>query len=117
MRQSFTKKGLLSYVNDLYSKQMLGDIQIAEPNALICFAGPRVIEQTIREKLPEGFQRAEYLLDHGMLDMVVSRLKMRDELVKIVRLLLGLSPAVMGDLPSPEVQSQNSEQDANSSQE
>ena len=96
---------------------MLGDIQIAEPNALICFAGPRVIEQTIREKLPEGFQRAEYLLDHGMLDMVVSRLKMRDELVKIVRLLLGLSPAVMGDLPSPEVQSQNLEQNANPSQE
>ena len=99
------------------SYAMLGDIQIAEPNALICFAGPRVIEQTIREKLPEGFQRAEYLLDHGMLDMVVSRLKMRDELVKIVRLLLGLSPAVMGDLPSPEVQSQSSEQNANSSQE
>ena len=46
---------------------MLGDVQIAEPNALICFAGARVIEQTIREKLPEGFQRAEYLLDHGML--------------------------------------------------
>ena len=99
------------------SYAMLGDIQIAEPNALICFAGPRVIEQTIREKLPEGFQRAEYLLDHGMLDMVVSRLKMRDELVKIVRLLLGLSPAVMGDLPSPEVQSQNSEQNSNSSPE
>ena len=99
------------------SYAMLGDIQIAEPNALICFAGPRVIEQTIREKLPEGFQRAEYLLDHGMLDMVVSRLKMRDELVKIVRLLLGLSPAVMGDLPSPEVQSQSPEQNANSSQE
>ena len=99
------------------SYAMLGDIQIAEPNALICFAGPRVIEQTIREKLPEGFQRAEYLLDHGMLDMVVSRLKMRDELVKIVRLLLGLSPAVMGDLPSPELQSQNSEQNSNSSQE
>ena len=99
------------------SYAMLGDIQIAEPNALICFAGPRVIEQTIREKLPEGFQRAEYLLDHGMLDMVVSRLKMRDELVKIVRLLLGLSPAVIGDLPSPEVKSQNSEQNANSSQE
>ena len=99
------------------SYAMLGDIQIAEPNALICFAGPRVIEQTIREKLPEGFQRAEYLLDHGMLDMVVSRLKMRDELVKIVRLLLGLSPAIKGDLPSPEAQSKNSEQNANSSQE
>ena len=52
------------------SYAMLGDVQIAEPNALICFAGPRVIEQTIRETLPEGFQRAEYLLDHGMLDRV-----------------------------------------------
>ena len=83
------------------SYAMLGDVHIAEPNALICFAGPRVIEQTIREKLPEGFQRAEYLLDHGMLDMVVSRLKMREELVKVVRLLLGLSPAVIADLPSP----------------
>ena len=60
---------------------MLGDVQIAEPGALICFAGPRVIEQTIREKLPEGFQRAEYLLDHGMLDRVVARKDLRDELV------------------------------------
>lgn len=83
------------------SYAMLGDVHIAEPNALICFAGPRVIEQTIREKLPEGFQRAEYLLDHGMLDMVVSRLKMREELIKVVRLLLGLNPAVIADLPSP----------------
>ena len=53
--------------------RMLGDIHIAEPSALIGFAGPRVIEQTIREKLPEGFQRAEYLLEHGMIDMVVHR--------------------------------------------
>ena len=60
------------------SYAMLGDVHIAEPNALICFAGPRVIEQTIREKLPEGFQRAEYLLDHGMLDRVTPRPKMRD---------------------------------------
>ena len=59
---------------------MLGDIQIAEPGALICFAGPRVIEQTIRETLPEGFQRAEYLLDHGMLDRVVPRKDLREEL-------------------------------------
>jgi acetyl-CoA carboxylase carboxyl transferase subunit beta len=56
------------------SYAMLGDVHIAEPNALICFAGPRVIEQTIREKLPEGFQRAEYLLDHGMLDRVTHRM-------------------------------------------
>jgi len=83
------------------SYAMLGDVQIAEPNALICFAGPRVIEQTIREKLPEGFQRAEYLLDHGMLDRVVARGQMRDELITIVRILMGQSPAVKGDLPGP----------------
>ena len=83
------------------SYAMPGDVQIAEPNALICFAGPRVIEQTIREKLPEGFQRAEYLLDHGMLDRVVHRKEMRDELVTILRMLSGLPPAVKGDLPAP----------------
>ena len=83
------------------SYAMLGDVQIAEPNALICFAGPRVIEQTIREKLPEGFQRAEYLLDHGMLDRVTPRGKMRDELITIVRMLTGQSPAITGDLPGP----------------
>jgi acetyl-CoA carboxylase carboxyl transferase subunit beta len=84
------------------SYAMLGDVQIAEPNALICFAGPRVIEQTIREKLPEGFQRAEYLLDHGMLDRVTHRMQMRDELIGITRMLLGLPPAVRGDLPAPD---------------
>ncbi|WIV50952.1 acetyl-CoA carboxylase, carboxyltransferase subunit beta [Marivivens sp. LCG002] len=83
------------------SYAMLGDIQIAEPNALICFAGPRVIEQTIREKLPEGFQRAEYLLDHGMLDRVTPRGQLKDELVTILRMMLGLEPAVKGDLPAP----------------
>src|SRR5690606_21952490 len=86
------------------SYAMLGDVQIAEPNAQIGFAGARVIEQTIREKLPEGFQRAEYLLDHGMLDRVVHRKDMRDELVTILRMLTGLPPAVKGDLapPAPE---------------
>ena len=84
------------------SYAMLGDVQIAEPNALICFAGPRVIEQTIREKLPEGFQRAEYLLDHGMLDRVTPRGKMREELIGIIRMLTGLPPAVTADLPSPD---------------
>lgn len=83
------------------SYAMLGDVQIAEPNALICFAGPRVIEQTIREKLPEGFQRAEYLLDHGMLDRVTHRRHLREELITITRMLLGLPPAVRGDLPAP----------------
>ncbi len=84
------------------SYAMLGDVHIAEPNALICFAGPRVIEQTIREKLPEGFQRAEYLLDHGMLDRVTHRMKMRDELISITRMLLDLPPPVRGDLPPPD---------------
>jgi acetyl-CoA carboxylase carboxyl transferase subunit beta len=84
------------------SYAMLGDVHIAEPNALICFAGPRVIEQTIREKLPEGFQRAEYLLDHGMLDRVTPRTELRDELITIVRMLLGLSSAIKGELPAPD---------------
>ncbi len=66
------------------SYAMLGDVQIAEPGALIGFAGQRVIEQTIREKLPEGFQRAEYLLEHGMIDMVVHRHKMREQLSHII---------------------------------
>jgi acetyl-CoA carboxylase carboxyl transferase subunit beta len=83
------------------SYAMLGDVQIAEPNALICFAGPRVIEQTIREKLPEGFQRAEYLLDHGMLDRVTHRRNLRDEIVTVLRMLTGAPPAVKGDLPAP----------------
>jgi acetyl-CoA carboxylase carboxyl transferase subunit beta len=71
------------------SYAMLGDIQIAEPNALIGFAGQRVIENTIREKLPEGFQRAEYLLDHGMIDMVVHRKDLR---ARIALLLDYLAP-------------------------
>jgi acetyl-CoA carboxylase carboxyl transferase subunit beta len=83
------------------SYAMLGDVQIAEPNALICFAGPRVIEQTIREKLPEGFQRAEYLLDHGMLDRVTHRKDLKDELTSILRMLMRQTPAVKGDLPPP----------------
>ena len=66
---------------------MLGDINIAEPKALIGFAGPRVIEQTIRQKLPEGFQRAEYLLDHGMVDVIVPRGEMRLKLSAILKML------------------------------
>ena len=69
------------------SYAMLGDVQIAEPGALIGFAGQRVIEQTIREKLPEGFQRAEYLLEHGMIDMVVSRGDLREKLALLVSYL------------------------------
>jgi acetyl-CoA carboxylase carboxyl transferase subunit beta len=64
------------------SYAMLGDLNIAEPRALIGFAGPRVIEQTIRQKLPEGFQRSEFLLEHGMLDGIVERKNMRDFLIK-----------------------------------
>ncbi|WPZ15307.1 acetyl-CoA carboxylase, carboxyltransferase subunit beta [Nitratireductor rhodophyticola] len=70
------------------SYAMLGDVHIAEPGALIGFAGPRVIEQTIREKLPEGFQRAEYLRDHGMVDMVVSRLEMKETIARLLKILL-----------------------------
>jgi acetyl-CoA carboxylase carboxyl transferase subunit beta len=61
---------------------MLGDLNIGEPGALIGFAGPRVIEQTIRQKLPEGFQRSEFLLDHGMLDLVVDRRELKKTLVR-----------------------------------
>jgi acetyl-CoA carboxylase carboxyl transferase subunit beta len=64
---------------------MLGDVNIAEPRALIGFAGPRVIEQTIRQKLPEGFQRSEFLLEHGMLDMVVDRRELKDVITRILR--------------------------------
>ena len=70
------------------SYAMLGDVHIAEPGALIGFAGPRVIEQTINEKLPEGFQRAEYLLEHGMIDMVVHRHELKNKLVSICKHLL-----------------------------
>jgi acetyl-CoA carboxylase carboxyl transferase subunit beta len=72
------------------SYAMLGDVHIAEPGALIGFAGPRVIEQTIREKLPEGFQRSEYLMEHGMVDMVVSRLELKPTIARLLKMLLKL---------------------------
>ena len=72
---------------------MLGDINIGEPNALIGFAGPRVIEQTVREKLPEGFQRSEFLLDHGAIDMIVDRRDLRDRIASLC-LMLSNKPAV-----------------------
>ncbi len=75
------------------SYAMLGDVQIAEPGALIGFAGPRVIEQTIREKLPEGFQRAEYLRDHGMVDLVVHRHEMRKTIARICKLMTKTQPS------------------------
>ena len=72
---------------------MIGDIVIAEPKALIGFAGPRVIEQTVREKLPEGFQRAEFLLEKGAIDMIADRRQLRDKLAALLALLLRLPPA------------------------
>ena len=72
---------------------MIGDVVIAEPRALIGFAGPRVIEQTVREKLPEGFQRAEFLLEKGAIDMIVDRRQMRDKLASLLTLLLRQLPA------------------------
>src|SRR3954466_15540983 len=81
------------------SYAMLGDIQIAEPGALICFAGPRVIEQTIREKLPEGFQRAEYLKEHGMVDMVVHRHELRPTLARLCRVLCKAPDVELDALP------------------
>jgi acetyl-CoA carboxylase carboxyl transferase subunit beta len=72
------------------SLAMLGDVNIAEPRALIGFAGPRVIQQTVRETLPEGFQRSEFLLEHGALDMIVDRRDMRDRIGSILRILLQL---------------------------
>ncbi|MGH6867158.1 MAG: acetyl-CoA carboxylase, carboxyltransferase subunit beta [Methyloceanibacter sp.] len=90
------------------SYAMLGDIHIAEPGALIGFAGPRVIEQTIREQLPTGFQRAEYLHAHGMVDMVVHRHKLRAALARICQLLTHRKPgravALPGDFDGREVQ-------------
>jgi acetyl-CoA carboxylase carboxyl transferase subunit beta len=71
------------------SYAMLGDLNIAEPNALIGFAGPRVIEQTIRQTLPEGFQRSEFLLEHGMLDFIVDRSDMKATIGRCLRLLYG----------------------------
>ena len=70
----------------------MGDVVIAEPGALIGFAGPRVIEQTVREKLPEGFQRSEFLLEKGAIDMIVDRRQMRDQLAKLLALLLRQAP-------------------------
>jgi acetyl-CoA carboxylase carboxyl transferase subunit beta len=71
------------------STAFLGDINVVEPNALIGFAGPRVIEGTIRQKLPEGFQRSEFLLDHGMVDLIVPRAEMKERLTTILELLAG----------------------------
>lgn len=81
---------------------MLGDVQMAEPNALIGFAGPRVIQDTVREKLPEGFQRSEYLLDHGMLDMVVQRKDVPATLARVIGLLMHAPADVQAPPPRPQ---------------
>jgi acetyl-CoA carboxylase carboxyl transferase subunit beta len=84
---------------------MLGDVNIAEPKALIGFAGPRVIEQTIRQKLPDGFQRSEFLLEHGMLDMIVDRREMKDVIVRFLRFALARrheTPALADAVSVPE---------------
>ena len=76
------------------SLAMLGDVIVAEPKALIGFAGPRVIEQTVREKLPEGFQRSEFLLDHGAIDLIIPRAELRPRLAALLAQFMGMpSPA------------------------
>jgi acetyl-CoA carboxylase carboxyl transferase subunit beta len=86
------------------SLAMLGDINIGEPGALIGFAGPRVIEQTVREKLPEGFQRSEFLLEHGAIDMIVDRREMRDKIAELLDLLMQGSETAPAAAETPTVQ-------------
>ena len=76
------------------SLAMLGDLNLVEPKALIGFAGPRVIEQTVRQKLPEGFQRAEFLLEKGAVDMIVDRREMRDKIHRLLAMMTHFAPAV-----------------------
>jgi acetyl-CoA carboxylase carboxyl transferase subunit beta len=86
------------------SLAMLGDINLAEPKALIGFAGPRVIEQTVREKLPEGFQRSEFLVEHGAVDMIVNRLEMRDQVTSMLSMLMENRPLNEGSISAvPEI--------------
>lgn len=99
------------------SYAMLGDIHIAEPNALIGFAGQRVIEQTIREKLPEGFQRAEYLMEHGMVDMVVARQDLKPTIARLLKLLMNVpvepdAPQEPEEQPEEEAASETTEAEA-----
>lgn len=79
------------------SYAMLGDVNLAEPGALIGFAGPRVIEQTIKQELPDGFQTSEFLLEHGMIDAIVDRRKMKAEVARLLRHMLGLAPLEAGN--------------------
>lgn len=96
------------------SLAMLGDINIAEPNALIGFAGPRVIEQTVREKLPEGFQRSEFLREHGAIDLIIDRREMRDKISSILAMLMaGRTVTPVSTEPEPEPESITAETDDN----
>ena len=81
------------------SLAMLGDLNVAEPRALIGFAGPRVIQQTVREKLPEGFQRSEFLLDHGVIDLIIDRRQMRERLAQTLRMLMRRPSTVASSTP------------------
>jgi len=92
------------------SLAMLGDLNLAEPNALIGFAGPRVIEQTVREKLPEGFQRSEFLLEHGVIDMIIHRSELRNRIASILAKLMHL-PAPTETVTAPEQPSVDAEQE------
>ena len=87
------------------SLAMLGDINIAEPNALIGFAGPRVIEQTVRETLPEGFQRSEFLRDHGAIDMIIDRRDMRDKISELLSMLMSQGKGEAKTLPQKQKKS------------
>ncbi|MFV2054989.1 MAG: acetyl-CoA carboxylase, carboxyltransferase subunit beta [Thiohalomonadales bacterium] len=89
------------------SLAMLGDIQIAEPKALIGFAGPRVIEQTVRQTLPEGFQRSEFLQEHGVVDFIIDRRDMREEISMLLAILLHLPSPMSGENPLLEHQTDN----------
>lgn len=93
------------------SLAMLGDLNVAEPNALIGFAGPRVIEQTVREKLPEGFQRSEFLVEHGALDMIIDRREMREKLHTLLS-MLQFSPESIAELVEEETAAEQQEQES-----
>jgi acetyl-CoA carboxylase carboxyl transferase subunit beta len=95
------------------SYAMLGDVHLAEPGALICFAGPRVIEETIREKLPDGFQRAEFLAEKGMIDRVVPRAQMRRTLADILSVLTqSKAKRTIADTPNIEAPELNTDVDS-----
>jgi acetyl-CoA carboxylase carboxyl transferase subunit beta len=81
------------------SLAMLGDLNVAEPRALIGFAGPRVIQQTVRETLPEGFQRSEFLLEHGVIDLIIDRRQMRERLAQALRMLMRQPSKVASSTP------------------